>query len=148
MAELHDLRPAPGSRSPKKRRGRGPGSGLGKRSGRGQKGQKSRSGNSIPAGFEGGQMPLQRRLPKGGFKPRRRITYQVVNVGRLERFEGTDVTPEHLYVQGLVRSPGKPVKLLAKGDIGRSLRVSVHAASAAAEAKIEAAGGSVTRIKR
>ncbi len=148
MAELHDLRPPPGSRSPRKRRGRGPGSGLGKTGGRGQKGQKSRSGSRIPAGFEGGQMPLQRRLPKGGFKPRRRITYQVVNVGRLERFEGSEVTPERLCAQGLIGSLKEPVKLLATGELSRALRVSVHAVSGAAEAKIEAAGGSVTRIER
>ena len=93
-------------------------------------------------------MPLQRRLPKGGFKPRRRITYQVVNVGRLERFEGSEVTPERLYGQGLIGSLKEPVKLLATGDLSRALRVSVHAVSGAAEAKIEAAGGSVTRIER
>lgn len=93
-------------------------------------------------------MPLQRRVPKGGFKPRRRVTYQVVNVGRLDGFEGSDVTPEHLYAHGLIGSLKEPVKLLAKGGIDRALRISVHAASEAAEAKIEAAGGSVTRIER
>jgi large subunit ribosomal protein L15 len=94
VTELHDLRPAKGARRNRKRRGRGPGSGLGKTSGRGQKGQKSRSGASIPAGFEGGQMPLQRRLPKRGFKPLNKLRYQVVNLWNLDALEATEIDPE------------------------------------------------------
>lgn len=148
MAELHELRPPPGSRASRKRRGRGPGSGLGKTSGRGQKGQKSRSGASIRPGFEGGQMPLQRRVPKGGFRPRRRVVYQVVNVGQLEAIETSTVTPEVLRSHGLIGSLKAPVKVLACGEIGRALQVTAHAFSESAKAKIERAGGSVTRIAR
>lgn len=146
MAELHDLKPAEGSRRPRKRVGRGPGSGWGKTSGRGQKGQKSRSGASIPAGFEGGQMPLQRRIPKRGFTPRSRTVYQIVNVGWLDRVDGNEVTPEALVAAGLVRSAAKPVKILGKGDAGRAFTVTVHALSGSARSKIEAAGGTVNPI--
>ncbi len=144
--ELHNLRPAKGSRRDRKRVGRGPGSGTGKTAGRGQDGQKSRSGGKIPAYFEGGQMPLQRRIPKRGFTPLNRVEYQVVNVSRLDRVEGAEVTPESLRACGLIRSLKKPVKLLANGDVGGSYTVSVHRVSASARAKIEAAGGSVTLI--
>lgn len=146
MPELHDLHPAPGSRRTAKRVGRGPGSGLGKTSGRGQKGQRSRSGVSIPAGFEGGQMPLQRRIPKRGFTPRNRTEYQVVNVGRLERIEQGDVTPESLEAHGLIRSARRPVKILGKGDLDRPVNVTAHAFSASARLKIEAAGGSANLV--
>lgn len=148
MAELHDLRPSPGSRSKRKRRGRGPGSGLGKTSGRGQKGQKSRSGASIPAGFEGGQMPLQRRIPKGGFSPLRRVEYQVVNVRALNDIEDSDITPEVLQNIGLIGSLKKPVKVLGDGEVSRPVKVSAHAFSSSARAKIEAAGGSATKVDR
>ena len=141
MAELHELKPADGSRRPRKRVGRGPGSGWGKTAGRGQKGQKSRSGASIPAGFEGGQMPLQRRIPKRGFTPRSRVEYQIVNVGRLDRVDGTDVTAEALLAAGLVRSARDRIKILGQGDLDRALTVTAHAFSASARAKIEAAGG-------
>ena len=146
MTELHELRPAEGSHRTRKRVGRGPGSGWGKTSGRGQKGQKSRSGASIPAGFEGGQMPLQRRIPKRGFTPRSRTIYQIVNVGRLDRIEGNEVTPEALVSAGLIRSASKPVKILGKGDLSRAFTVTVHAFSGSARSKIEAAGGTVTSI--
>jgi len=148
MAELHDLRPSPGSRSKRKRRGRGPGSGLGKTSGRGQKGQKSRSGASIPAGFEGGQMPLQRRIPKGGFSPLRRVEYQVVNVRALNDIEDSDITPEVLQNIGLIGSLKKPVKVLGDGEVSRPVKVLAHAFSSSARAKIEAAGGSATKVDR
>lgn len=143
MAELHDLSPAEGSHRDRKRVGRGEGSGLGKTAGRGQKGQKARSGGSIPAGFEGGQMPLHRRIPKRGFRPRNRVEYQVVNLFELEGFSG-DVTPETLAAAGLVRSAKRLVKVLGDGDVESALNVTAHAFSASARAKIEAAGGTIT----
>ena len=146
MIELHNL-PSPHRRRARKRVGRGPGSGKGKTAGRGHKGQKSRSGGKVPAWFEGGQMPLQRRVPKRGFKNRNRVEYQVVNVGDLE-LAGGDVTPETLRAAGLVRSLGRPVKILGDGRIGVSLNCSAHAVSAAARRKIEAAGGSVKLLAR
>ena len=148
MVELHDLRPTPGSRSNRKRRGRGPGSGIGKTSGRGQKGQKSRSGSSIRAGFEGGQMPLQRRLPKRGFTPLRRVVYQVVNLRALDEIDETDITPEVLRSRGLIGSLKRPVKVLGSGDITRAVKVSAHAFSGSAKTKIEAAGGTVSQVGR
>ncbi len=148
MVELHDLRPTPGSRSNRKRRGRGPGSGLGKTSGKGQKGQKSRSGASIPAGFEGGQMPLQRRLPKGGFTQRNRVEYQVVNLGALAAIQEPSITPEVLRTRGLIGARKQPIKVLGDGEIGRAIQVSAHAFSGSAKTKIEAAGGTVSEIDR
>ena len=138
--KLHDLSPAKGSKRPKKRIGRGPGSGHGKTAGRGHKGQRSRSGFSQRAGFEGGQMPLVRRVPKRGFTNIFRTEYQVVNVARLADLKG-EVTPESLVEQGLVRS-GQPVKVLGNGEIATALKVKAHKFSATARAKIEAAGGS------
>ena len=135
MAELHDLRPNTGSTKNKKRVGRGPGSGLGKTAGRGQDGQKSRSGGRIRRDFEGGQMPLTRRIPKRGFTNINRVEYQVVNVRDLDRCEG-EVTPEAL----------KPVKILGQGEMEKKLSVSAHRFSKSAAAKIEAAGGSVEVI--
>jgi len=143
MAELHDLKPAPGSHRSRKRVGRGPGSGLGKTAGRGENGQKSRSGGSIPAGFEGGQMPLQRRIPKRGFTQRKRKVYQVVNVGSLGKIEGTVVTPGVLKEAGLIRSTTGLVKILGAGEVEGAYSVEVHAVSAGAREKLEAAGGSV-----
>ncbi len=143
MAELHDLKPAPGSRRNRKRVGRGPGSGTGKTAGRGQKGAGARSGTTTKPGFEGGQMPLQRRIPKRGFKNFRRVEYQVVNVRDLVRLEG-EITPETLKAAGLVASLRRPVKVLGDGDPGAALSVRVHAFSKSARAKIEAAGGSAT----
>ena len=145
MAELHDLSPVPGSRRDRKRIGRGPGSGTGKTSGRGEKGQKSRSGGSIPAGFEGGQMPLHRRIPKRGFFSRNRVEYQVVNVGQLAGLAG-DVDLVALRGAGLIRSLRKPVKILGVGEVSAVLNVSAHAFSGSAREKIEAAGGSATVI--
>ena len=146
MIELHSLSPSKGSRKNRKRVGRGPGSGTGKTSGRGQKGQKSRSGGGIAVGFEGGQMPLQRRIPKRGFTPLKRVEYQVVNLARLDRVEGDSITPETLKAHGLVRSLRKPVKILGAGDVDRAFQVTTHAISEKAQAKIEKAGGSVTLL--
>jgi large subunit ribosomal protein L15 len=144
MAELHDLKPSKGSHRDRKRVGRGPGSGTGKTSGRGHKGQKARSGASIPAGFEGGQMPLQRRIPKGGFTPLNRVEYQVVNIRALQEVSGDEITPETLRAQGLIGSLKEPLKILGDGELTRALTVSAHAFSASAREKIEAAGGSAT----
>ena len=146
MAELHDLSPSSGSTKKGKRKGRGPGSGNGKTAGRGQKGQKARSGGSVHPRFEGGQMPLIRRIPKRGFTNLNRVEYQVVNVRDLDRVEG-DVTPESLKAAGLVRSLKKPVKVLGIGEISRKVAVSAHKFSASAQSKIEAAGGTVTVIE-
>lgn len=146
MAELHDLSPSTGSTKNRKRKGRGPGSGNGKTAGRGQKGQKARSGGSVHPRFEGGQMPLIRRIPKRGFTNLNRVEYQVVNVRDLERVEG-DVTPESLKAAGLVRSLKKPVKILGIGEVSRKVAVSAHRFSATAQTKIEAAGGTVTVIE-
>lgn len=143
MIELHNLRAPRGSRRNRKRVGRGPGSGKGKTSGRGEKGQNSRSGGGVPAWFEGGQMPLQRRIPKRGFKNRNRVEYQVVNVGDLHIVDG-DATPESLRAAGLIRSLRRPVKILGTGEVGGPVNCAVHGMSATARRKIEAAGGSVT----
>ena len=137
--KLHTLTPAKGSTHKKKRVGRGPGSGLGKTAGRGEKGQKSRSGYSSRPGFEGGQMPLIRRVPKRGFTNIFKTEYAVVNVHQLEAFEG-EVTPEGLAEHGIVRA-GLPVKILGDGEISRALTVVAHRFSRSARAKIEAAGG-------
>lgn len=146
MAELHDLSPSGGSRREQKRKGRGPGSGNGKTAGRGQNGQKSRSGGSIHPRFEGGQMPLIRRIPKRGFKSLSRVEYQVVNLRDFAKLNGSEVSPETLKAAGLVRSLKKPVKVLAVGEVSAKFSVSAHKFSAAAQAKIEAAGGSVAVI--
>lgn len=146
MAELHDLSPAEGSRRDRKRLGRGPGSGTGKTAGRGQKGQKARSGGQIPPGFEGGQMPLQRRIPKRGFTNVFRTEYQVVNVRDLDDLEG-EVTPSTLRERGRIGSARKPVKILGDGELTAALSVSAHGFSASARENIEAAGGSVTVLE-
>lgn len=136
---LHQLSPAPGSKHSPKRVGRGPGSGLGKTAGRGHKGGKSRSGHRQRPGFEGGQMPLIRRVPKGGFHNPFRTEYEAVNLRELRDMEGS-VGPEELRVAGLVRRKA-PIKILAAGEIHRPLTVRAHRFSKAAKAKIEAAGG-------
>jgi large subunit ribosomal protein L15 len=146
MAELHDLRPVPGSTKNPKRVGRGRGSGSGKTASRGQKGQKARTGHSKnPARFEGGQMPLHRRLPKRGFHNPFRVEFQVVNVGQLAELEG-EVTPESLRAHGLISSLRKRVKVLGDGELTAGLTVKAHAFSASARQKIEAAGGSIHEI--
>lgn len=138
---LDNLSPAPGSKQSRKRVGRGHGSGRGKTSGKGHKGQKSRTGASIPAWFEGGQMPLHRRLPKRGFTARNRKRYQVVNLQALEEIEGSEFGPEELARLGLIGSASKPVKILGEGTPGRAVTVRAHAFSASARERIEAEGG-------
>jgi large subunit ribosomal protein L15 len=141
--DLSSLRPAPGARKPRKRVGRGPGSGLGKTAGRGHKGRKSRAGGNSPRGYEGGQMPLQRRLPKRGFKNPFRREFAVVNLGALSRFEdGATIDPAAIVAAGLGRR-GALLKVLGKGAIDRKLTVKAHAFSASAKAAIEARGGTV-----
>ena len=142
MAELHDLSPAARSSRDPKRVGRGPGSGLGKTAGRGQKGQKSRTGGTVNIHFEGGQMPLHRRIPKRGFNNKNRVEYQVVNLRDLDALEG-QVTLEALKGAGLIGNLRRPVKVLGQGEVTKALQVSAHAFSKSAKEKIEAAGGSV-----
>lgn len=141
--ELHDLHPAPGAKKSRKRIGRGPGSGNGKTAGKGHKGQKSRSGYSRRYGFEGGQMPLVRRIPKRGFCNIFRVEFQVVNLRALERVfaDGDTVSIESLIDKGLVRHPKRPVKILGEGDLSKKLTVQVHKFSGSAKAGIEKAGG-------
>ena len=142
--ELHDLRPAAGAKRSRKRVGRGSGSGNGKTAGRGHKGQRSRSGYSRRWGFEGGQMPLVRRIPKRGFTNIFRVGYQVVNLRDLDRVfdAGDTVSLELLAERGLIRRGDTPVKILAAGELGKKLTVQAHAFSKNAQAGIEAAGGS------
>ena len=148
---LNTLKPAKGSTHKKKRVGRGPGSGLGKTAGRGEKGQKSRSGYSRKVGFEGGQMPLHRRLPKRGFTNIFKRVWAEVNLSDLEKaFEaGATVTPETLVERGLVRkSRAKSIVVLGQGELQKSLNVSAHRFSATARQKIEAAGGKAEEIAK
>ncbi|HEU5304698.1 MAG TPA: 50S ribosomal protein L15 [Gemmatimonadales bacterium] len=140
---LSSLKPASGSTQARKRVGRGPGSGLGKTAGRGHKGHKARTGGSTNPGFEGGQMPMYRRLPKRGFTNPFRVASQVVNLENLKKLSGTDVSPETLYSAGLIGKPDAPVKLLGSGDADRSYTVRGVAISASARTKIEAAGGKI-----
>ncbi|HUY46811.1 MAG TPA: 50S ribosomal protein L15 [Streptosporangiaceae bacterium] len=146
MLKIHHLRPAPGSRTARTRVGRGEAS-KGKTAGRGTKGTKARG--QVHAGFEGGQMPLQRRVPKlkGFSNSRFKTTYQVVNIGRLTELypDGGEVTPEDLAARGAVRA-GELVKVLGQGDAGAALRVTAHAFSASAREKIAAAGGTATEL--
>jgi large subunit ribosomal protein L15 len=144
---LNNLKPARGSKFAKKRVGRGPGSGNGKTAGRGNKGAQSRSGYSYKRGFEGGQMPLHRRVPKRGFNNIFRTEYEVVNLDQLEaRFDtGTTVTPETLRAAGLVNSR-QPVKVLARGEVTKALTVQAHKFSGKAAEKIAAAGGTAEAI--
>ncbi|MBI4560613.1 MAG: 50S ribosomal protein L15 [Candidatus Rokubacteria bacterium] len=142
---LEQLSPAPGAKRRPKRVGRGPGSGHGKTSGRGHKGQKARSGGGKVGSFEGGQMPLYRRVPKRGFTPRRRTVYRVVNLKDLQAFgPGTVVDPEQLVKARLVKKARSDrVKVLGDGELTHALTVRVHRVSASARQKIEAAGGRV-----
>jgi large subunit ribosomal protein L15 len=149
--KLHELSPAKGSKHPRKRLGRGPGSGTGKTAGRGEKGQKSRSGHTHRPGFEGGQMPLVRRVPKRGFTNIWRTEYTVVNLSQLEKLDSTaaggdEVTPDLLVARGLARR-GRPVKVLGVGEVGRAYKVKAHRFSKSARAKIEAAGGSCEELQ-
>lgn len=142
---LHDLKPPVGSHRARIRKGRGPGSGIGKTAGRGGKGQTARQGGKVRPGFEGGQMPLIRRIPKRGFTNPFKQPAQVVNVRHLVLLaEGVEVTPETLFGAGLIRRPDHPVKLLGTGDVGgRKFAVKGVAVSASAKVKIEQAGGTI-----
>lgn len=140
---LSELHPPAGSRRPRKRVGRGPGSGTGKTAGRGEKGQKSRSGYRRKRGFEGGQMPLIRRVPKRGFHNPFRKEYAVVNVGRFEQLEGDAFTPQSLLESGAVSKLGDGLKILGNGRLTRAVTVAAHKFSASAREKIEKAGGKV-----
>ena len=142
--DLHNLSPLPGSKKKNKRIGRGEGSGWGKTAGRGHKGQKARSGGGVGPGFEGGQMPLQRRLPKRGFTNIFKKTYALVNLGALKAFvAGSVIDAQALVAAGLIRKETLPVKLLAKGTIDRPLTIKVQAASEKATEIVKAAGGTV-----
>jgi large subunit ribosomal protein L15 len=145
---VQDLKPAPGATRSRKRVGRGPGSGHGKTAGRGNKGQKSRSGYRHQRGFEGGQMPLHRRVPKRGFTNIFRTEYDVVNLSALDRFDaGESVTPEKLAERRLAHGR-RPVKILGDGELKKVLTVSAHKFSASAKSRIEAAGGTCEVLNR
>lgn len=145
--ELNSLRPAIGSTKNRKRIGRGPGSGHGKTATKGHKGQKARSGGSVKPGFEGGQMPMQRRLPKRGFNALTRKEFALVNLGQLDVFDaGSTVDVETLMKSGLVSRVRDGVKVLADGELTKALTVKAHKFSAAAREKIVAAGGTVEEI--
>jgi large subunit ribosomal protein L15 len=149
LVKQNSIAPAPGSRHASKRVGRGTGSGHGTFSGRGCKGQKARAGNNkVRPGFEGGQLPLIKRLPsKRGFTNIFRTAYSTVNIGELSNFKsGSEVTPEKMLSAGMVKSLANPIKVLADGDIDRALTVKAHKFSASARAKIEAAGGKVEEV--
>jgi large subunit ribosomal protein L15 len=145
--ELNTIKPAVGSNRNRKRIGRGTGSGHGKTATKGHKGQKARSGGSIKAGFEGGQMPMHRRLPKRGFTPLTRKEFAVVNLCQLEAFEaGSVVDAEALIKGGMISAVKDGIKVLATGDITRALTVKAHKFSASAKEKITAAGGTIEEI--
>jgi large subunit ribosomal protein L15 len=147
--KLHEIKPALGSTKRRKVVGRGRGSGHGTTAGRGGKGQTARTGSSIPAWFEGGQMPLVRRLPKRGFTNIFKKDYAIINVETLERFEsGQEVTPALLVSLGLIRSRNDGVKVLGTGTLSKALMVHAHKFSQSAAAKIQAAGGKVQVIER
>ncbi|HAA0693499.1 TPA_asm: 50S ribosomal protein L15 [Listeria monocytogenes] len=140
--KLHEFKPSEGSRKERNRVGRGTGSGNGKTSGRGHKGQKARSGGGVRLGFEGGQLPLFRRIPKRGFTNINRKEFAIVNLDVLNRFEdGTEVTPELLVETGIIRNEKSGIKILSNGNIEKKLTVKANKFSAAAKEAIEAAGG-------
>jgi len=139
--ELSNLKPPPGARKQRKRVGRGAGSGTGKTSGRGHKGQRSRSGAKITPWSEGGQMPIQRRVPKRGFRNMFRVAYQPVNLDRLTKCQDLEITPEVLKKQGIIKTTRLPVKILGTGKLETALTVKVAAFSKSAREKIKAAGG-------
>jgi large subunit ribosomal protein L15 len=145
--KLSDLRPSPGSKKKPKRVGRGDGSGHGKTACRGHKGQGARSGGGTRPGFEGGQMPLQRRLPKRGFHNPFRVEMAVANLGELEKFPaGSEVTPELLAERGLIGGKRARIKILGAGSLSKALTVKAHGFSAKARERIEACGGKVELI--
>ncbi|CEG24403.1 50S ribosomal protein L15 [Planococcus massiliensis] len=140
--KLHELKPAEGSRSSRKRIGRGIGSGTGKTAGKGHKGQNARSGGGVRPGFEGGQNPLFRRLPKRGFTNINRKDYAIVNLDVLNRFdEGTEITPALLIESGVVSNERSGIKILGNGSLEKKLTVKAHKFSGSAKEAIEAAGG-------
>jgi large subunit ribosomal protein L15 len=147
---LNNLKPAAGSTHKKNRVGRGPGSGLGKTAGRGHKGQKSRSGYSSRPGFEGGQMPLQRRLPKRGFTNIFKKQWLEISLAKLEENfnAGDEITPEILHNRGLIKKAKHDLVILGSGEISKSLKISAHRFTKTAKDKIEAAGGSATQITK
>ncbi|WP_342433877.1 50S ribosomal protein L15 [Neobacillus sp. FSL H8-0543] len=145
--KLHELKPAEGSRRERKRLGRGTASGQGKTAGKGHKGQNARSGGGVRLGFEGGQTPLFRRLPKRGFTNINRKEYAIVNLDVLNRFEdGTEVTPELLIETGIVKNERAGIKILAKGKVEKKLSVKAHKFSSTAKEAIEAVGGTAEVI--
>lgn len=145
---IQDLRPKKGARTSDKRRGRGMGSGLGKTSGRGNKGQRSRTGSKQYIGFEGGQMPLIRRVPKVGFASRKRIKFNIVNLEKLNIFKDeTIVNPYLLWKKGLISTQKSLVKILGKGQLKKKVKVVAHAFSDSAKNAIEKAGGSIEKLK-
>ncbi len=145
---LHTLRPAKGATKSRKRVGRGRASGMGKTSTAGHKGQMARKGHKVKPTFEGGQMPLVRRMPKRGFKNVNDVDYIPVNLSALNVFEdGAEINLEALRAKGLVRGPKAPVKILGNGELSKPVRIQAHAFSASARAKIEAAGGTAEVIK-
>lgn len=146
MLTLGNLSPKAGSRKQNKRLGRGPGSGHGKTAGRGHKGFKSRSGSGVKPGFEGGQMPLQRRLPKKGFTNIFRKEYELVSLTQLETFDQNSVVTVEALVEAGIIKKNTLVKILANGEITKAITVQVNKASATAQAKIEAAGGTLTLV--
>lgn len=145
--QLNTLSPVEGSTKKRKRIGRGQGSGHGKTATKGHKGQKARSGGSIKAGFEGGQMPMQRRLPKRGFTPNNRIEYSIVKISDFNIFEtGSSISIQDMMNSGLVSNKKMPVKVLGDGELGKALNIEAHKYSASAKEKIIAAGGSVQEL--
>ena len=148
MSDLSNLGRPEGAHRERKRLGRGPGSGFGKTSGKGHKGHKARTGGQTHTWFEGGQMPLQRRLPKRGFKNPFRTVYEIVNVGVLAALEEEDVTPEVMHAHRLIDlGKGLPIKVLGDGEVARKMTVKAHAFTGGAKNKIEAAGGTVERLE-
>lgn len=147
--DLSDLRPADGSRRDRKRIGRGTGSGHGKTSGKGQKGQKARAGGGVPRWFEGGQLPIQKRMPyKRGFTNIFAATWEEVNLDKIADLGVSEVTPEVLFERGVIRGLQFPVKVLGNGKLSSAVKVSAHAFSESAKSKIEEAGGSVDVLER
>ncbi|MDR3071947.1 MAG: 50S ribosomal protein L15 [Clostridiales Family XIII bacterium] len=145
--KLHELKAPPGSSKAPKRKGRGTATGQGKTAGRGQDGQNSRSGGGVRLGFEGGQMPLYRRLPKRGFNNKWRKEFEIVNIEALNRFDNdTEITPELLIESGLIRKPKNGVKILGNGELEKKLVVKATKFSKGAVTRIEAAGGRVEEI--
>ena len=147
---LNNLSPAPGSTHKKKRIGRGPGSGLGKTAGKGHKGQKSRSGYSRKIGFEGGQMPLQRRLPKRGFTNIFKKKWVEISLAKSEENFGAndEITPEILHERGLIKKAKHDLVILGSGEVSKALKISAHRFTKSAKEKIENAGGSVNEINK